>query len=182
MQDIARRVADLETRHGVKLEDLRENDEFVDVLLEATRVALTTSKVEKREALANAVVNTALPSPIDDALRHMFLRYIDELTVPHIRLLRLFADESSASIGIPFALQQAPLGAIYGLIEEKLPELRGRRTFYQLLWRDLRNRGLVTAENLADVDIDQAFLPRRASDLGEQFLKFISSPPWQAMP
>ena len=100
----------------------------------------------------------------------MFLRFLDELTVAHIRLLTLFSDRPAAMAPIP------PFGAIYDVIEEKLPELKGRRGFYEQLWRDLSTRGLVTTPNLADVDVDQAFLPRKASDLGMQFLRFISAP------
>jgi len=92
MEEIGQAVQDLQKDKGINIEQLQSNDEFIDTLLQATQIAFRNSREEKLKALRNAVINTALPQPLDQTLRQMFLSRIDIFTVWHLRLLKLFHD------------------------------------------------------------------------------------------
>ncbi len=44
------RLVQLEKEKGISLEDLKENDEFIDIVIQATQIALRSSQEEKKEA------------------------------------------------------------------------------------------------------------------------------------
>ena len=70
---------------------MRENDEFIDIAIQATHVALRTSQEEKKDALKNAVLKSASPESPDLSLQQIFINYIDSFTKWHIKILDLWA-------------------------------------------------------------------------------------------
>lgn len=66
------------------------SDSFWTTCLHAAEVVRRTHQMEKREALKNAVINSAKPSAPEDNLQHIFVNLIDEFTPLHLRLLGLF--------------------------------------------------------------------------------------------
>jgi hypothetical protein len=90
MAEVGEALRKLEEQMGVVLESLQTKDQFVDVAVAASQIALRTSNKEKREALKNAILNSALPNPPEESLQKMFLSFIDTLTVWHLKLLDLF--------------------------------------------------------------------------------------------
>jgi len=176
MEEVGKSLADLEATRDTNLEKLQNDDTFIDVALIATQIALRNSQAEKLRALRNAVLNAALPSPPDRSLQEMFLAFVDIFTVWHIRLLSLFANQNEWANKTGKTLPGLYPGGVYIFIESVFPDLEGRQSFYEQIWRDLHIRGLVTPESLQSLDISEAFAPRRVSDLGRKFLKFISEP------
>ena len=77
MKQIGEALRKLEKQMGVVLESLQEKDEFIDIAIEATQIAIKTSNREKKEALKNAILNSALPSPPEESLQKLFLNLID---------------------------------------------------------------------------------------------------------
>jgi hypothetical protein len=51
---------------GFKVENLQHDEEFVSAVIEASRLAISTHKQEKREALRNALLNIALHRSTDE--------------------------------------------------------------------------------------------------------------------
>ena len=90
MTEVGECLCKLEAERGVDLAELRDNDEFIDIVMHASQVALRTSVAEKREALRNAVLNTAIGQSPSDAMRHMYLTWIGDFTEWHLRVLKLF--------------------------------------------------------------------------------------------
>jgi len=176
MEWIDKSVRELQTGRGLKVDDLLSNDAFIDTVVQATQIAMRTSHSETRAALRNAILNSALPSSIDESLQHMFIEFIDAFIIWHLKILKLFADPSDwyAKAGRKYP-GMAP-SAIYEFIEATFPELKGRRSFYEQVWRDLYTRGLVNSESLSSVAMDQAFLARKPSEMGIQFLEFVAEP------
>src|SRR2546422_762130 len=60
--------------------------------MKASQVALRNHQADKRQALKNAILNAALPNPPDDARQQMFLTWVDQFTVWHLRVLSLMRD------------------------------------------------------------------------------------------
>lgn len=92
MNDITERLMELEAHNKIEFGDLAKNEQFTDIILEATSVALKTSQQEKIEALRNAVLNTAIGVAPDETISKIFLNQLDRFTVWHIKILDLIAD------------------------------------------------------------------------------------------
>ena len=159
------------------LEDLQTNDAFVSTVLQATQIAVRNHQDEKRAALLNAVINAALRKTPDDSLREMFLSWIDDLTIHHLILLQLFRNPQQwfKEHGRPWP-GNIMMGGLSIVVEEGLPELAGKRTFYDQVWNDLNSRGLVNTGGLHTTMSAQGMTAKRTSELGDSFLDFVSPP------
>jgi hypothetical protein len=82
-------IAKLEA-NGIDIESLRENEEFVSVVMQASQIAIRTHQEEKLVMLRNAVLNVATGQTTDESLQTMFLNFVDVFTEWHVRILRLF--------------------------------------------------------------------------------------------
>lgn len=90
-EDVARRVLYLEHKvQGFKFEKLKDNEQFVSAMIQATQSAAKTHRKEKLEALRNAVLNIALGHNPGEDLQAIFLNLVDSFTPVHLELLRLF--------------------------------------------------------------------------------------------
>ena len=172
MEEIAQALRELENQGRISIEDLSEDEIFIDTLLQASEAAIRTHQAEKHAALRNAVLNSTLPSPPDESLRQLFLSFVDQFTVWHLRLLKLFQN--------PKELSREPtrgyIGGLSSILEATYPELRGKRGFYDQIWRDLYLRGLVNTESLHSMMTASGLTAKRTTELGDRFLRFIDEP------
>jgi hypothetical protein len=176
-EKIEKRFRALEQK-GVNIRALQDDPEFVDVILQATQIALRTSVEDKKKALLNAVRNSASGILTKGALRFVFLRLIEDFTSLHLKFL-VFASSPEAffkSIGkpYPFSGSTRGVGALSTLIESAFGML-DQPEFYKLIWSDLYAKGLIdlptsslnTSMSVPDLGAD------RVSPIGKQFLEFI---------
>lgn len=169
MNDVADGLRALEDAGAIKLEELRESDAFVDVVLHATQAAIRTSQEEKRTALRNAVLNATAAGAPDVAEQQVFVGMIDDLTEWHLRLLKLFQNPR-AHVG------NLSMGGLSSIPEDAYSELRGRRDFYDQVWRELYGRGLVNTEGLHTTMSSHGLASKRTTDRGDRFLSLIATP------
>lgn len=167
MAQIAERLKELEA-NGLKLEDLRDNEQFISAVMLATQAALRTHQVEKLAALRNAVTNIAKGQAPDEALQHLFLSLIDSFTPLHLRILKTF-QAPAPPLGMGMGM-----GGLGNVLEHNLPELRGHRDLYTQIWRDLFTRGLVNTEGLNVTMSGVGLAEKRTTGLGDALLRFIS--------
>jgi hypothetical protein len=171
-----------EVAHGLrKLEEkveafdpnkLKDRPEFISAVLHASQVAMRNHQQAKREALRNAVLNVAAGTAPDEDRQMMFLSWIDTFTQWHMAMLRLFHGPADF-----VSVQDVMAGSLSGnVLERAFPELRGQREFYDQVWRDLRNRGLVNTESLHGMMTSSGLLAKRTTELADEFVKFITSP------
>ncbi len=178
MNDVAEGLRALEGEKRLRLEDLAENEVFIDTVLYASNAAMRTSQEEKREALRNAVLNSALPNAPDESRQQMFLQLVDTQTVWHLRILKLFTDPRQR-----FEEQgkETPrydiAGSLENLLCEAYPELSGHRDFYDQTAKDLYNHGLLGIDNLRQFISGEGAFSNRATKLGLRFIHFITAPP-----
>lgn len=168
MNQVTEAINQLIEKGGLTPEELQNNEQFFTTLVQASQTALRNHQKEKLEALKNAILNAALPNAPDESLQQMFLNFVDTFTVWHLRLLNLFH--------APVRQKAVFSGALSHVVEDAFPELRGRRGFYDQVWRDLYTRGLVNTESLHGLMSADGLTDRRTSDLGGQFLSFIMNP------
>ena len=56
MKAVAEALEELDEKHGSILDDLKNNEIFIDTIMKASQAAIRTSQQEKKEALRNAPV------------------------------------------------------------------------------------------------------------------------------
>ena len=173
MEEVGVGLRRLEEEGRAKLEDLRKDSAFIDTVLQATQTAMRNSRREKLEALRNAVLNAASPIHPKPALQEMFLRYVDEFTIWHLKILDLF-DSPPAWFGRNSGtFPPVSMGALSHVLEAAYPVLRGQRAFYDQVWADLASRALVNTNSLHGTMSGHGLTEQRTSELGKEFLGFI---------
>ena len=172
--EVAHALEELQEKGAVAIRELTSNEVFLDTLIKASRLAMSTSQQEKLVQLRNAVINAAMPNAPDEAMQHMFLTIIDQVTTWHVRVLRVFVapDQWMKEQGItllrdPKTLAEVAIAA--------LPELKDAyEAFTVQIVEDLIRHGLIATGS------QDTYLPNllkgRVTWLGKSFLKFIEEP------
>lgn len=178
MVQVSEAINALQKTSGLTVDELMKNEAFTSFLLQATPVALRNHQKEKITILKNALTSVGNPKFSDEDLAFQFLRYIDELTVSHLTILRIIANRADAFKEVK-SMQQA----FEQLILEDQTDISPlvARTYL----RDLDSRGLVNAidlEDLPDFESKAVYIaaeqtdrhPLQLTELGEKFLSFIA--------
>lgn len=183
MQEVGEALARLESEGVITLEELRSDEEFVSVLVQASRVAIRNHREEKLRALRNAVLNTAIGSSPDETDRQIFISLIDRFTVSHLRILRVLHDTNSVIDERGLDLDTDKLrepkearGATFRFLVRAFPELESRDDLYEPITDELVNRGLLTS-SASTATISSSLRPSYTTSLGDRFLSFIEDPP-----
>ncbi len=177
-EEVVRRLLALEEKiEGFNASTLQDRGDFAAAVMDAQSALVRSNSEEKREALANAVVNVALERSPDEDRRQMFMSYISDLTSWHLRLLALLQDPPGASKRQGVDMSNISMGAISTMIERVYPELRGQREFYDLLGRDLESRGLLSGAGFHVTMTGSGVMTKRSTTLGDEFIRFVTAPP-----
>jgi hypothetical protein len=129
LEQLAEVVDDLQ-EHGVDVRTLGTNEPFVTVILNATQAAARTHEQEKLEALRSAITNSALGLGPDEHTQMMLIRFIDELTALHLRVLAFFRDPPGWFDRHHMERPSYYMGARGQVLEDGVPELRGQKDVY----------------------------------------------------
>ena len=175
LQDMSDRLRALEDAGLLTRDDL-DSEDFITAVLRTVPAAMSTAAAEKRTALRNASLNTALGRQPSEDLFEMFLRYVEELTPLHIKLLVLFDDPDGRcrEAGLDFSglLAGSPWQIVCGFY----PALTDEENVCSHAWSELNVRGLVNTDSLRSTMSGSGLMARRTSDLGQRFVQFIREP------
>ncbi|MGN6199933.1 hypothetical protein [Humibacter sp.] len=166
-------VGDLESRVS--------DGAFYDAAYQATFIALSTASEDKRSMLANALVNIGITEEADARerdTRAVFMRFVNELTPSHVRLLRYFlAPETSLGWDAARKVERKPTSTIWDGVHAAFPQWVGDQVT-SLMVDDLRQRNLLdlSPNDLAKAMTGGGALTRRTTGLGKHFLDFLSGP------
>jgi hypothetical protein len=176
---------------NLSFDDLQRREGFSSTFLRATKIAATTHRGEKLEALRNAVLNAAFANAPDDDMQAVFLSMIEAYTPWHLRLLAFFDGPASLANerGAFEDLREGPYRFNYDrIVEGVFPELRGRRRFYDQVLDVLERDGLISnvpmewtiyrgpdgawhVQGMRDELTTHVLTPE-----GREFLRFITAP------
>ena len=165
-----------EAVEGLSLEKLSEDESFISTLHRATRAMAATHQDAKRDALRNAVLNVALGVAPDEDQVSIFIDAIEALTPSHLRLLAFLDDPDAWFRDGSLVRPNSTMGGLSNILELAIPELAGRREFYDQLGKDLYDRGFTTTVGFHTTVAASSLYVRRTSNVGRQFLSFISQP------
>ena len=165
MEQVGEKLRELEER-GVDLSALQNDEQFITSVMQASAAAIRTHQQAKLDALKNAIINIALGDGPDETYQHLLLGFVDQFTEMHFRLLA-FARAPVPQAGIS-------MGGLGDVLEQNIPSMRGQKTLYTQLWKDLYNRGLVNTDNLHTTMTANGLAENRLSEIGATLLKLIS--------
>lgn len=163
-----------EVVNGFRIENLKYNEQFVTVVLNATQLAVRNHSEEKLSALKNACINTALKINTNEDKQLIFLKYVEELIPLDIKILYHFMDPKERciekSINISSYFMGSPLTVFYdcnkdGNIDSNLVTMR----VDNLISKNLLNNFSYNASCTSD-----GMLSSRLSDLGKEFMEYIT--------
>jgi len=174
MIEVTEAINDLYSKGIVTEKDLQENEKFFTTLVHASTIAVRNHQSEKREALKNAVINSALPDAPDDTIQQLFLNVIDSCTSWHLALLQLFQGPEKWARGHNHTFPSLLMGGLSHIIESAYP-LQGQESIYRLVWQELFRDGLVNTDSVGAMS-SSGLMAKRTTDLGDKFLAFISQP------
>lgn len=182
--DVAASLSDLASRE-IDLEALKANDAFIDLVVDATTIAVRTSSEQKRRSLRNAIVNAGLPGPPSAAKQRLFLRLIDEFDELHLQLLNFFDSpgEFMRAQGRSLPVHDGPTGMLYDprtsnaslkrVLDLAFPEYSKQNEFLSMVISEVRRRGLITSEEMFVHCHERSSL---TTHLGQEFLRFVLIP------
>jgi hypothetical protein len=160
---------------GITPEVLAANEVFISVTAQATQVALRTHQEEKLQALQAAVLHSGIPGAPSEDRQLMYLRFIDELTPWHLRVLALFSGPEQWMDGHGIQNPGWGMGGPSTVIEHCFPDLRGQREFYEQIVRDLQTRGLIHQGQFLNVTMSgHGMVEARTTGLANEFLSFVT--------
>jgi hypothetical protein len=180
MVQVSEAINDLQKRAGLSINELMNNEAFTSFLLQATPIALRNHQQVKLEALKNALASVGNPEFSDEDLAFQFLRYIDELTVSHLVILRTISKRSDAFKSVK-SMQQA----FEQLMQGECAGAGLSPVIARTYLRDLDARGLVNAidlEDLPEFESKAVYIAAEQSErhslqlteLGGRFFAFVS--------
>lgn len=177
MHSVADRLKGLEEKvKGFRIEDLSKNEAFLSTLTHASQAAIRSHQQEKLDALRNAVLNVAIGSSPDENVQLMFVNLVDSLTPLHLRILRFFQSPAEPQSQNVSPMRVHMMGSPAQVLERAHPELKGHQDLYELVVRDLYAGGLFSSNSLTGMVTGQGMYEKRTSNLGDEFIRFISSP------
>ena len=151
---------------------LSADDEWIDAVLAATRIALCTGREEKWRALKSALAHVAVRDEPDRDLDSTLLNLIDVLTPSHLRVLHMLQSTQAFASGqgttVPLTIDRS----FRRVVERLLPDVP--LSVYTLLRTDLESRGLVMTGSAAVAASRDPVDQRLTTSLGDRFLGFIS--------
>lgn len=161
---------------GFSIEKLKDNDQFVSAVLNATQAAMRSHQEEKREALRNAVLNVAKGSGLTEDTEAIFLTLIDRYTPWHLRILRLFQNPLQLAAGKGIKPENFLMGSRARVLETYYPEMQKQQQFYNIVVSDLHRDGMIGAQDLNGTITPQGMFQKITNEWGDRFLTFITSP------
>ncbi|EPM7999742.1 TPA: hypothetical protein ACGG8A_003573 [Vibrio cholerae] len=149
-------------------ETLSENETFISAYLQASNLALRTHQAEKIAALNSAVKNTVLLEDLDETLKMIFIRFIDDMTPLHFRVLHFLSNPNEYINKLMTDESATVTGDLQDVWNELYTDVSTNDPLIDLVISDLYNLGLLTAKTFRDARLGSVSTP-----LGLQFIEFI---------
>lgn len=161
--DVISRLEKLETSY----ESLINNHSFATALIKTSELAIKTESDEKRQLLANALVNT-YSLKINENKTIIFLQLIEKYTVLHIQIIKYFHDDYMNER--PFNNHMPP---IMGLIRVRFSNVDG--TYLDKIVKDLQNDYVLESFNYDSPVEMMRYRSKNLTKLGEEFYEYLMS-------
>jgi hypothetical protein len=180
LAQLAMAVAELLKNPGTTLESLQRNEAFVSAVLAATSIAVRTHQTEKLAALRNGTISSVLNTDISEDEQSLFMRYVDEFSPWHFRVLRAFHDPNghlqARGVTKPWLVESG--GTLWSsskhirtFMGQAFPELQSEHQFVGLVLHDLGVRQLIPVQQMFHQSLPD--IGPYTTITGRKFIRFI---------
>lgn len=174
INDIGEKLKFLEETQKINISELRENDIFIDVVIQTTQNAIKTSELEKLRLYRNALINTAIGEAPEQSEIHIFINLLADFTTWHIRILKFFDDPQKWFDDNKIQAPNYYTGNLSGILYNAYPELKEKDEFCSLVWDDLYRVGFHRSGGFKGMMTGSSLLNSITTDFGKRFLDFIT--------
>ena len=174
MNDVSKKLKELENNQKIDFNELARNEQFTDIVLQATTFALKTSEKKKIDCFRNALLNTAMGKSPDKTKSQIFLNQLDKFTVWHITLLDFIDSPRNWFSKNDKTPPNYISGSIYSLIIQAFPDLKNQDELLDIIWDDLKLTGFHKSGSLKGMMSGDGVLSERTTTFGKEFLNFIT--------
>jgi hypothetical protein len=156
---------------GLTPEKLSENDLFVSAYLQASNIAVRSHQKEKIDALSKAVKNTVIITDLDETLKLIFIRIIDDMTPMHFQVLhflacpKVYIERLNAKSSPNSYTHWGDLRNVWDKIYQ---DVNSQNSIIDLVISDLHRFGLVRVEKFHEARLDSV-----STGVGNKFIDFI---------
>ncbi|SHE89341.1 hypothetical protein [Clostridium fallax] len=155
------------------IESLQNNDQFISILFKATQVAMRNHQHEKLNSLHNACINTATNISIDENEQIMFLNYIDELTIWHLRILDYFNNPIKKLKEKNISENSYSMGSPMQPLLDYFPELIEKKYLVDIMIEELYRKKLFELNHLKLTMTANGMVAPRLTKFGDDFIRYI---------
>ncbi len=174
---LERKMLELEKSvNEITLERLSKNEKFISIVLQASQIALRNHQKEKLNSLQNAILNSAIPSSLEEDLQMIFLSFVDTFTPSHLKILLFLNDPKKWAEEHKISFPSWASASPSSVLEHAIGEFEGMREIYDPIIKNLYSQGLLNTEQLHSTMTLPGALSSRLTELGKSFVGFISSP------
>lgn len=145
-------------------------------MFQATELAIKTSENEKREFLANAVLNS-LTYTFEESIVMMFLNMIEKYTIWHLKILDFFENPKKFN---NVSKSKYYMGSPKTVLFDVYPELKEKEKYVDKIVKELYSDGLMTTESLNTMMTADGMVASRTSEIGKDFIRFITTKEYAA--
>ncbi|WAH55913.1 hypothetical protein LZ023_23110 [Pseudomonas silvicola] len=177
MHAVSLAINNLIEAQKISLESLHSNEEFIDVLIQATLIAQKTSQKAKLNALRNVVCNTTKNTPRPVTKSAHFLRLLDSLDEWHLKTLDFYRDANQYCDHSKPEYQKV---SGIKLVMKAFPDLASEESYVTSVWYELKHAGLLTPNTPGEISLVPSGEARPLSSFGcmvtplaLEFLSFI---------
>jgi len=175
MNEVAEKLKELESKGQIDFDKLREDDQFLNIMLQSTSFALKTSEKEKILCFKNALTNAARGECPDKTKTQIFLNQLDNFTTWHIRILKLIDNPKYWYKRQEREQPNYMMGSISSMLKDAFPELKSQDELIEVIWNDLENVGFHRTGSVKTTMSGDGVLSNRTTEFGQEFLDFISN-------
>ena len=174
MERVSERLKQLEANvEGFKIENLKNNEQFISTVLTATQAANRNHQQEKREALRNAVLNVAVGSGLEQDAQAIFLSLIDRFTAWHLNSATV-SESSGTRRGQKLRPDHyAIAGSRSAIAGMYYPDMQGQRQFYDIGVADLHAQGMLGVRDLQGMITGQGMFQKVTTDRDTYFWRSL---------
>lgn len=175
MNEVAEKLKELESKQEIDFNELKENKQFIDVVLQATTFALKTSEKKKIECFRNAILNTAIGNSPDKTKSQIFLNQLDKFTTWHIVILDFIDSPNEWFKKMGRTPPSLMMGSLHSVIIDAFPGLKGQDELLDIIWSDIESTGFHKSGSLKTMMSGSGIFSTRTTKLGKEFINFITN-------
>lgn len=168
-EEFIKRISDID---GIE-EKIRSYSNFASLFASATYGAYTDIEAEKVPLYVNVVINAIKNEDINDTKKHIFLNFLRDLTLLHIKLLT-FLKEAPKRIPSTEFMRHVNAGPTPSVLDVFIEESSGTgKDIINIVTKDLASKDLINIGNLSNSLLSFGKAKEHLTPFGKQFLEFI---------